>query len=195
VNAPYKARMFEVAASQPGLSAKEQDRLAKVVGDRLAAAGVTVTELSTSAYTSDIISGGFMVLVYFLLFLAALTALVGSIGLAGTMSMNVMERTREIGIMRAIGASDKILMRMVLTEGLLIGLISYVLGAILSFPISKVMADQISLAVFEAPSDFGFTLLGFIIWLVAVLVLSFLASVLPARSAARLTIREVLAYE
>ncbi len=109
--------------------------------------------------------------------------------------MNVMERTREIGIMRAIGASDKILMRMVLTEGLLIGLISYVLGAILSFPISKVMADQISLAVFEAPSDFGFTLLGFIIWLVAVLVLSFLASVLPARSAARLTIREVLAYE
>ena len=93
----------------------------------------------------------------FLLFLAILTALVGSIGLAGTMSMNVMDRTREIGVMRAIGASDRILMKMVLIEGILIGVISYLLGALLSFPISKLMADGISLAVFDAPANFGMT--------------------------------------
>ena len=52
-----------------------------------------------------------------------------------------------------------------------------------------------SLAIFDAPSTFGITMTGFVIWLVVVLVLSFLASVLPARNAARLTIREVLAYE
>jgi putative ABC transport system permease protein len=121
--------------------------------------------------------------------------MVGSIGLAGTMSMNVMERTREIGVMRAIGASNGILMSMVMVEGVLIGLISWLLGSLLAFPISKLMADSISLALFDAPSNLGFTPTGFLIWLVVVVILSILASVMPARSAARLTIREVLAYE
>lgn len=194
-NTAFKASLFQVKASRPALTSKEQDQLASALAGRLGSAGITISDLSTSANLTGIISGGFMVLVYFLLFLAVLTALVGSIGLAGTMSMNVMERTREIGVMRAIGATDKILMKMVVTEGLLIGGISYLMGAAFSFPISKLMSDQISLAIFEAPSDFGFTITGFLIWLAAVLILSFLASVLPARNAARLTIREVLAYE
>ncbi|RPJ47176.1 MAG: FtsX-like permease family protein, partial [Chloroflexi bacterium] len=137
----------------------------------------------------------FNILITFLLFLAVLTALVGSIGLAGTMSMNVMDRTREIGVMRAIGASDRMLMKLVLAEGMLIGAMSYGLGALLAFPISKIMSDGISLALFDAPSTSGYTPTGFAIWLALVVGLSFAASVIPARKASRLTIREVLAYE
>jgi putative ABC transport system permease protein len=106
-----------------------------------------------------------------------------------------LERTREIGVMRAIGASDKILMRMVITEGMLIGLISWLFGSAFAFPISRAMSDSISQAIFDAPSNFGFTITGFAIWLVMVILLSILASVMPARNAARLTIREVLSYE
>jgi putative ABC transport system permease protein len=51
------------------------------------------------------------------------------------------------------------------------------------------------LAIFNSPSQFVLNPMGFIIWLGLVLILSAIASVLPARSAARLTIREVLAYE
>jgi putative ABC transport system permease protein len=69
------------------------------------------------------------------------------------------------------------------------------LGALLSFPISTLLSTIISLAIFNTPIDQAFTFLGFAIWLALVLVLSALASVLPARNAARLTIREVLAYE
>ena len=116
-------------------------------------------------------------------------------GLAGTMGMNVLERTREIGIMRAIGATDRAVMRMVIVEGLLIGLISWVLGAILSFPITYMLSAIVSLAIFSTPIQVIFTPTGFLIWLAMVVVLSALASVLPARNAARLTIREVLAYE
>jgi putative ABC transport system permease protein len=194
-NQPYKAVTYQIVGSSPKMTAAAQTALGKAVETRLKDAGIRVTDVTTGSYLNNIAGQGFGILTAFLLFMAVLTALVGSIGLAGTMSMNVMERTREIGVMRAIGASDRILMRLVLVEGLLIGFISYLAGALLAFPISKVMSDGITMAIFDAPARSGFTITGFAIWLVVVVVLSFLASVIPARSAARLTIREVLAYE
>jgi putative ABC transport system permease protein len=86
-------------------------------------------------------------------------------------------------------------MKTVIVEGMIIGSISWFLGAIFSFPITFLLSRIISLAIFNSPSQFVLNPLGFIIWLGLVLILSALASVLPARNAARLTIREVLAYE
>ena len=140
-------------------------------------------------------AGSLDILVTFLLIMALLTAVVGSMGLMGTMGMNVLERTREIGIMRSIGAVDGEVMRTVIVEGLLIGGISWLIGALLSFPITYLLADIVSLAIFQSPIAVHFTYQGFAIWLVVVLALSAVASILPARNAARLTIREVLAYE
>jgi putative ABC transport system permease protein len=190
-----KAVTYQVVADRKGLTAAEQDALAAAIEKHLKAEGIQVADLTTGSFLTGIAGSGFGILTTFLLFLAVLTALVGSIGLAGTMSMNVMERTREIGVLRAIGASDRVLMKMVLVEGLIIGAISYILGAALSFPISKLLSDGLSYAIFDAPSSFGFTITGFAIWFGVVVVLSIAASVVPARSASRLTIREVLAYE
>lgn len=135
------------------------------------------------------------ILVTFLLIMALLTATVGSMGLTGTMSMNVLERTREIGIMRAIGATDLEIIRMVIVEGLLIGLISFGLAIGLAYPITHALSGIISSTIFATPITVVFTPVGYIIWLGLVILLSSLASVLPALNAARLTIREVLAYE
>src|SRR5215212_3547487 len=134
-------------------------------------------------------------LVVFLLIMAILTAIVGSMGLTGTMGMNVLERTREIGIMRAIGADDRAVMRTVIAEGIFIGTISFVLAVFLSIPFTYLLSTIVSLAVFQTPIAVVFTYTGYAIWLGLVLALSALASILPARNAARLTIREVLAYE
>jgi putative ABC transport system permease protein len=111
------------------------------------------------------------------------------------MSINVMERTREIGVMRAIGATNPILFRLVIVEGLMIGSISWILACLLAFPISRLLSDSISLSLFGSPSTFGMTSTGFTIWVMVVLILSILASIIPAYNATRLTIREVLAYE
>ena len=135
------------------------------------------------------------VLVVFLMIMALLTATVGAMGLAGTMGMNVLERTREIGIMRSIGADDRAVMRTVIAEGVVIGMISFALAIVLSVPFTYLLSTIVSLAVFQTPIDTIFTFTGYGIWLALVLVLSALASILPARNAARLTIREVLAYE
>ena len=109
--------------------------------------------------------------------------------------MNVLERTREIGVMRAIGAVDIEIMRTVILEGLSIGFISWMIGAVLSFPISVVLLRIISEAMINSAMPLYFSANGFWIWLLGVLALATLASIIPARNAARLTIREVLAYE
>ena len=79
-------------------------------------------------------------IIFSLLILAVLTGIVGSIGLSGTLSLNMMERTSEIGILRAIGAHNRVIIRLVMVEGLIIGLVSYVIGALLSLPITKALA-------------------------------------------------------
>ncbi len=135
------------------------------------------------------------VLVIFLLIMAILTAFVGSIGLTGTMSINVLERTREIGVMRTIGAVDLVIMQSVIIEGLVIGLITWVLAIGLSFQISTLLLTIIGEAISGSAIALRFTPLGILLWLGVVVILSVFASIIPARSAARLTINEVLAYE
>lgn len=190
-----KSIAYRVVSVRTGLSQSEQEALGKAVEEHLERNGITVVDMTTGKDLNENAAEGFDVLTAFLLFLSLLTALVGSIGLTGTMSLNVMERTREVGVLRAIGASDRILMRMVLLEGAVIGLVSWVLASLAALPISKLMSDAISQALFGGPANFGYTPLGFMVWLAAVVLLSILASVMPARNATRLTIREVLAYE
>jgi putative ABC transport system permease protein len=138
---------------------------------------------------------GVNILVIFLLIMALLTAFVGSIGLMGTMSINVLERTREIGVMRTIGAVDFVVMQSVIIEGLVIGLITWFLAIGLSYPISDVLLKIIGQAMAGSTFALIITPLGVVFWLGIVIVLSVVASVMPARNAARLTINEVLAYE
>ncbi len=134
-------------------------------------------------------------LIIFLLIMATLTAFVGSIGLTGTMSINVLERTREIGVMRTIGAVDSVIMQSVIIEGLVIGIITWVLAIGLSFPISSVLLTIVGKAMMGSALELSFTPLGILIWLGVVILLSAFASIMPARNAAKLTINEVLAYE
>jgi len=141
------------------------------------------------------VTQGVNILVVVLLIMAILTSLVGSIGLTGTMSINVLERTQEIGVMRTIGAVDRVIMQSVVIEGLVIGLITWVLAIGLSFPISQLLLTIIGESISGSAIKLSFTPLGILLWLAVVIVLSVLASIIPARNAARLTINEVLAYE
>lgn len=190
-----RANSFRVVSNNENMSIEQQKALGRVIEAKLKAEGYRVTEVDAGRSLTATTADGLNILTGFLLMMAVLIAIVGSIGLTGTMSLNVLERTREIGILRAIGASDSAVMRLVMVEGLLIGTMSWLFGVVLAFPIGSLMANAINLALFGAPADFTFTPLGVILWLAVVIILSVLASAGPARNATRLTIREVLAYE
>ena len=189
-NRSYSFRVVTDRHDRPYQDAKaeELDAYFRELGYKVRVAEAGRASLDTAVESLD-------VLVVFLLIMAILTAIVGSMGLTGTMGMNVLERTREIGVMRAIGADDRAVMRTVIAEGVFIGMISFGLAVILSIPVTYLLSTIVSLAIFQTPIDIVFTYMGYAIWLGLVLALSALGSILPARNAARLTIREVLAYE
>ncbi len=193
LNLTGQSSSYRVVTDQHSLEYQKQ--MAATIDSNLRGLGYHVSEVRAGLSTLQTASESLAILINFLLIMALLTAAVGSIGLTGTMGMNVMERTREIGVMRAIGATDAQITKTVMVEGIIIGMISWFLAAIVSFPITILLSRIISLAIFNSPSMFLLNPLGFLIWLGLVLILAAVASVLPARNAARLTIREVLAYE
>jgi ABC-type antimicrobial peptide transport system permease subunit len=135
------------------------------------------------------------ILTYLLLFMALLIAAVGGLGLMGTMSMNVLERTREIGVMRSIGAENGDILQLVVVEGMLIGFLSWAISIAVAIPITHLLDRTIGLPLMSVPLTYILSTTGIAIWLVVVLALAAVASLLPARNAIRLTIRDVLAYE
>jgi len=172
-----------------------ENRVARDIESTLNLAGIQVGDITTGTEQRAQQMTSINILVYALLIMAILIALVGGLGLMGTMGMNVIERTREIGVMRAVGASNLSIFAIVVVEGVLIGIISWLLGIIVSIPISLLLNTLVGVAFIFVPLKFVFGVDGLIVWLIVVIVISVLASLLPARNAVRLTVRDVLSYE
>jgi len=126
--------------------------------------------------------------------MALIIAIVGSIALSGTISLSVMERTREIGVMRAIGASNWTVARLFIGEGLILGWLSWLIALPLSQPAGRLMMTSLS-AVFQEEYIYHYTTTGALMWLAIITVLAILASWLPARSAMRVSVRQSLIYQ
>lgn len=135
------------------------------------------------------------VLVNSLLAMAVLMAIVGALGLMSTMSMNIMERTREIGVMRAIGGTPPMIKRIVVWEGIIVGVISIGIAFIVSLILSTYMGRFIGNMAFKTPLTLTVSFIAMLIWVAIILVGSYAATFLPARRASNITTREALAYE
>ncbi len=193
LNLPNRAFSFRLTT--PDREGTALQDLIQRIDRQLADRGYALNSIYSGSTVRDGATTGINTLVIFLLIMALLTAFVGSIGLTGTMSINVLERTREIGVMRAIGAVDFVVMQSVIIEGLVIGLITWVLAIGLSYPISLSLLNIIGQAMDGSTFALVFTPYGVFLWLAVVVVLSIIACIMPARNATRLTINEVLAYE
>ena len=103
-----------------------------------------------------------------------------------------LERQLEVPLVLATVAEEE---RDVIVEGVLIGLISWLLGAILALPIGQVMAEAVGMQTLNSSLTYAVSTVGILLWLVLVVVISAVASFFPAQQAADLSVREVLAYE
>jgi putative ABC transport system permease protein len=193
VGAPGQVYSLRVLTRQHDAATQKRadDRLIALFEERGIQVGSTqlgADFIASQKATTDI-------LVYFMLVMATLIAIVGGLGLMGTMSINVLERTREIGVMRAVGASNGDIQSIVIVEGLIIGLISWMISILLAIPITAILCFGVGMAVLTSPMTPVYGVTGIIAWLFFTLFLATIASALPARRASRLTVRDTLAYE
>ncbi|NOZ73678.1 MAG: FtsX-like permease family protein, partial [Chloroflexi bacterium] len=172
-----------------------QQQLIKALNDAFAAQGIEVDDSWSASKQWQEAQSAFGALTYLLLTMALLTAVVGGIGLMSTISINVVERAREIGMMRAIGATSLSIVSLFVSEGVQVGVISWLLAVPLSYPSARLFSNLIGKIILQMPLDFVYSVAGMMLWLLIVVTLSMLASIWPALSASQVSVREALAYE
>ncbi|WP_322511256.1 FtsX-like permease family protein [Chloroflexus sp.] len=168
---------------------------AAAIEQRLTAYGIDLRLIRTMSDERRILEERFNLATGAISIMALIIGAVGALGLTGTLSINVLERTREIGILRAIGASDDAIRELVVTEGLTIALLAWVAGVILSIPMSYALAYNFGMALLNIPLIWTYSFPAIWMWLGVVIIFALLSSVLPARAATRIAVREALAYE
>jgi putative ABC transport system permease protein len=125
--------------------------------------------------------------------MSVLVGLIGALGVVNTITLNVLERRREIGVLRSVGASDTNVMQAFLTEGLAFGVGGWVIGIALGFPLGLILVRVMEAVLFHL--NYIFTPQMVLTSLLFSLAITGAASLIPALAAARMKVKEVLRYE
>jgi len=184
----------DIRLAAAGQSAEERARVVRAAERALDEAGIGVGRSMPLDRLHVAMTGHVEVPVAMMVAASALLALIGGIGLASMMTVNVLERTRELAVMKALGAVPAVILKVIVGEGVLIAAMSWVLALLLSLPLTRAVGS-LGGKMFGAPLPFTVSILAAAVWLGLVLAIAIAACAGPALRAARLVVREALAYE
>lgn len=172
-------------------TADELDHVINQINEMLLNAGIPAGFLNFVELTDEI-STIFATFQAILSAVAGLIALVGALGLLTTLSMSVFERQKEIGVMRSIGAGSLTVATQFLTEGLVVGVIAWLVGLPLALLIEVLLLEITGLGD-TFPLTFPVT--AAVVGLIGMLIITTIASLWPSLAAARKTVSDILRYQ
>jgi putative ABC transport system permease protein len=163
----------------------------------IAPSDLNILYVISEAERAKIIYDHLNIILTMIAFLALLVLVVSALGMASATGINIMERTREIGVLRAIGATPSKIYSLFVTEGMVVSVVSIVLGLLLAWPLSVVASSFFGYLILGGglALDFAFSTTGFAVTLIVTLAFGWLASRIPARKAVTVSTREAIAYE
>jgi putative ABC transport system permease protein len=174
----------------------EQTRtaVAAAVDKALTDAGTQVDSAASVSRGKTASEGHTGPIVMVLLGIALPLGVVGAIGLATTMSANILDRTREFGVMHAIGARPKAVRRIVAAEGVFLALTSCLVAVLPTLGLTKVLGDGLGNLFMYAPLPYRISILAAGLWIALVVFGAAIATDAAATRASRITVREALTY-
>jgi putative ABC transport system permease protein len=187
------ATSLVVSSSAKG-PALERDLLQRL-RSTLADDGVEVSSGSLMREQRRVVEDHLLMVAGFLGIMGQLMIVVGGLGLASTMSLAVLERTREIGVLRALGARHRAILAMIQVEALVIGTASWLVAIPLSVPMSVALGKAFGRIMIRVPVVLAPSPEGMLRWLAVVVVVSLVAAAWPAWRATRVPTAAALAYE
>jgi len=185
-----QARMLRVA-TQAG-SAQARTEVIRAIERRLADDGVSVETAMPLAELRTAMADHIVLLIRSLVAMAIVMATVGMLGLSSTMGVSVLERTREFGVMKTIGATPARIMKLVVGESFFIGMLSWVLALVLALPLTLLVDALVGRLGFVAPLPVVIAPSSAMIWLLLVAAVSLVATLVPARRASQLPVAQAL---
>jgi putative ABC transport system permease protein len=126
--------------------------------------------------------------------IAVAMGVVGGIGLGATMSANILDRTREFGVLHAIGARPEAVRRIVTAEGIFLALASCLVAAIPALALTAILGNGLGNLFMNAPVPYRISVLAVGVWLLLVILGAALATNAAATRASRITVRQALTY-
>lgn len=169
-----------------------RDALAAAVRDALTRAGIDVRSATSVSRGEAAGDAHLAPVILILLAVAVPLGVIGVIGLAATTSANVLDRTREFGVLHAIGARPRTVRRIVLAEGLVLALAGGVVAIGPALGLTAVLGTGLGTLFFTAPLPYRISVPAIGIWLALTVLGTLLATRAAAGRAARLTVREAL---
>ena len=154
-----------------------------------ALSGFPDAKIQTKAQFKENQEKGIDTLLNLLYVLLSLSIIVSLFGIVNTLVLTVFERTREVGMLRAVGMTRRQLRRMIRHESIITALI----GAALGIPVGIVLALMIGQAI-EYPA-FTIPVGTLVVFVIAAIIVGLLAAIFPARRAGKLNVLEALQYE
>lgn len=159
----------------------------------LARAGIVVTGIVSEGRLASAQGGHVRILVVALGVIAAIMSLVGMLGLSSSLGVSVLERTKEIGVMRAVGATHGAIIRMVLAEGACIAVASWGMAVLLGVPLTAAVGRVLA-SISAQELELILSPMAVTLWFLLVVGGAVLVSVLPARRATRIHVRDALNF-
>lgn len=172
-----------------------QRALSELVEQRLEAAGLDVIATVRKAEHLKMIDDHLKIITNFLLVSSLLALVVAGLGLLSTTSINLIERSRETGVMRAIGASLGTLRGLFLLEGLTVGALAWLLGQALAWPLSAVVSEFFGSLIFKTPLELKVAPAGPPMSFAVMLVFVLFAIATASAPLSRSTAHDALSYE
>jgi putative ABC transport system permease protein len=170
----------------------ERDGTRQIV-DALERLGIAVGSVTTESRVVGAQGGHIYILVFALAVIALVMAVVALIGLASSLGVSVLERTREFGVMRAIGCKRSDIIVTVLAEGIVTALLSAVAAVAVSRVVSEIVGRVLA-SISNQELTLSLSPLSVALWVSGLVLGATLVSWYPARRAARLTVRDALAH-